>query len=52
MIKAIFADVYVQTFPQASRYHVYVILLHFLLHRLDGKNKRVHCVADDLLLVL
>ena len=40
MIKAIFADVYVQSFPQASRYNVYVVLLHFLLHRLDGKQTR------------
>ena len=38
MIRAIFADVYVQSFPQASRYNVYVVLLHFLLHRLDGKQ--------------
>jgi len=37
MIKSIFSDVYVQSFPQISRYNVYVILLHFLLYRLDGK---------------
>ncbi|CAF4475895.1 unnamed protein product, partial [Rotaria socialis] len=35
IIKAIFSDVYVQSFPQASRYNVYVIFLHFLLYRLD-----------------
>ncbi|CAF3654754.1 unnamed protein product [Rotaria sordida] len=35
MIKSIFSDVYVQSFPQGSRYNVFVILLHFLLHRLD-----------------
>ncbi|CAF0740565.1 unnamed protein product [Rotaria sp. Silwood1] len=36
IIKSIFSDVYVQSFPQASRYNVFVILLHFLLHRLDA----------------
>ncbi|UJR33379.1 hypothetical protein I4U23_020827 [Adineta vaga] len=35
MIKSIFSDVYVQSFPQASRYNVFVILLHFLFTRLD-----------------
>jgi hypothetical protein len=38
MIKSIFTDVYVQSFPQASRYNVYVILLHFLLNRYDSKS--------------
>ncbi len=37
MIKSIFSDVYVQSFPQGSRYNVFVILLHFLLYRFDGK---------------
>ncbi|CAF0896713.1 unnamed protein product [Adineta steineri] len=36
MMKSIFSDVYVQSFPQASRYNVFVILLHFLLYRLDA----------------
>ena len=37
MIKSIFSDVYVQSFPQASRYNVYVTFLHFLLNRSNGK---------------
>jgi hypothetical protein len=39
MIKSIFTDAYVQSFPQASRYNVYVVLLHFLLNRYEGKNQ-------------
>jgi DNA repair/transcription protein MET18/MMS19 len=41
MIKSIFTDVYVQSFPQASRYNVYVILLHFLLNRYDSKSTQI-----------
>jgi len=41
MIKSIFSDVYVQSLPQSNRYNVFVILLHFLLNRLESmpKNK-------------
>ena len=39
MLKPIFSDVYVQSFPQASRYNVYVIFLHFLLNHLNGKSR-------------
>ncbi|CAF0729307.1 unnamed protein product [Adineta ricciae] len=35
MIKSIFSYMYVQSFPQASRHKVFVVLLHFLFTRLD-----------------
>lgn len=35
MIKSIFSDVYVQSLPQSNRYNVFVVLLHFLINRLE-----------------
>ncbi|CAF1074796.1 unnamed protein product, partial [Didymodactylos carnosus] len=36
MIKSIYADVYVQSFPQTNRYTVYVILFRFLVEKLNA----------------